>query len=412
MTRFARAQAWRKRAYDLSMGIGIAQGFATIGAIGFEGRRDYSAIGTVCNLAARLCAEAKGGQILVSQRVQVATESIAKTESIGDVSRLPDQATYATGTNVQLTATAATGYRLAGWSGDASGTANPLTVVLNGNLVIGAAFVPEQFTVTVTVTGRGSVTRDPDLPLYDYGAGVSLSATPDAGYAFTGWSGAPDPLANPLAITIDGPQEIGAAFAPGIALVGPNGGEAITIGSPLDIRWSVAAGVPTPSIDILLSRQGGAGPFETLASALPNTGLYTWSADSPATDSAFVRVVVHDADGQTGEARSAAAFSIHGVLDVAAGRHMAYGLDPVSPNPAAGAARIDFALPEAASVRVSILDLQGREVARLAEGRMSAGRHRVTWSPARGRGVGAPGVYLVRFQTPEGVHLRRLVLER
>src|SRR3989304_4370324 len=60
--------AWARRGYDLSLGIGIAQGYATIGAIGFEGRRDYGAIGNVTNLAARLCGEAKGGQILVSQR--------------------------------------------------------------------------------------------------------------------------------------------------------------------------------------------------------------------------------------------------------------------------------------------------------------------------------------------------------
>ena len=80
------AQEWRKRGYDLSMGIGIAQGYATIGAIGFEGRRDYGAIGTVTNLAARLCGEAKGGQILISQRVQGSIEDIAKTEPIGELS--------------------------------------------------------------------------------------------------------------------------------------------------------------------------------------------------------------------------------------------------------------------------------------------------------------------------------------
>ena len=61
---------WRRRGYDLHMGIGIAQGFATIGGIGFEGRIDYGAIGTVTNLAARLCGEAAGGEILLSQRVQ------------------------------------------------------------------------------------------------------------------------------------------------------------------------------------------------------------------------------------------------------------------------------------------------------------------------------------------------------
>jgi len=79
------AQGWHKRGYDLSMGIGIAQGYATIGAIGFEGRRDYGAIGNVCNLAARLCGEAKGGQILISQRVQGSIEDIAKTEPIGEL---------------------------------------------------------------------------------------------------------------------------------------------------------------------------------------------------------------------------------------------------------------------------------------------------------------------------------------
>jgi class 3 adenylate cyclase len=61
---------WRRRGYDLHMGIGIAQGFATLGGIGFDGRIDYGAIGTVTNLAARLCAEAAGGEILISQRVR------------------------------------------------------------------------------------------------------------------------------------------------------------------------------------------------------------------------------------------------------------------------------------------------------------------------------------------------------
>jgi class 3 adenylate cyclase len=75
--------AWRKRGYELALGVGIAQGYATIGAIGFEGRWDYGAIGTVTNLAARLCAEAKGGQILVSPRVVGAVEELIDTEEVG-----------------------------------------------------------------------------------------------------------------------------------------------------------------------------------------------------------------------------------------------------------------------------------------------------------------------------------------
>ncbi|HEY7075910.1 MAG TPA: response regulator [Solirubrobacteraceae bacterium] len=80
------ADGWRRRGYELDFGVGIAQGHATLGRIGFEGRFDYAAIGSVTNLAARLCAAAGPGQILVSQRVHNAIESIARTELVGDLS--------------------------------------------------------------------------------------------------------------------------------------------------------------------------------------------------------------------------------------------------------------------------------------------------------------------------------------
>ncbi len=76
---------WHKRGYDLAMGIGVAQGYATIGAIGFEGRRDYGVIGPVTNLAARLCAEAKGGQILISPRVHASVASLVRCELVGEL---------------------------------------------------------------------------------------------------------------------------------------------------------------------------------------------------------------------------------------------------------------------------------------------------------------------------------------
>ncbi len=77
---------WRKLGYELDLGIGIAQGYATIGAIGFEGRWDYGAIGSVTNLAARLCGEAKPGQILVSKRVLAMTERLLEVASAGELS--------------------------------------------------------------------------------------------------------------------------------------------------------------------------------------------------------------------------------------------------------------------------------------------------------------------------------------
>jgi class 3 adenylate cyclase/CheY-like chemotaxis protein len=76
---------WKKRGWELALGVGIAQGYATIGAIGFEGRWDYGAIGTVTNLAARLCGEAKVGQILISQRLLGTIENLVECEPVGEL---------------------------------------------------------------------------------------------------------------------------------------------------------------------------------------------------------------------------------------------------------------------------------------------------------------------------------------
>ena len=74
---------WSMLGHDLDFGVGIAQGYATIGAIGFEGRWDYGAIGAVTNLAARLCGEAEPGQILISRRVHAAVQALIEVEPVG-----------------------------------------------------------------------------------------------------------------------------------------------------------------------------------------------------------------------------------------------------------------------------------------------------------------------------------------
>jgi class 3 adenylate cyclase len=81
----ALARGWERLGYDLTLGVGIAQGYATIGAIGFEGRSDYAAIGTVTNLASRLCDEARAWQILVSPRVAADVEDLVDMEEIGEL---------------------------------------------------------------------------------------------------------------------------------------------------------------------------------------------------------------------------------------------------------------------------------------------------------------------------------------
>ena len=80
----ALTQTWSRLGHDIGFGIGIAHGFATLGTIGFEGRFDYAAIGTVSNVASRLCDEAKPGQILISPRVLMKVEDAVTVEPVGE----------------------------------------------------------------------------------------------------------------------------------------------------------------------------------------------------------------------------------------------------------------------------------------------------------------------------------------
>ncbi|HVE48020.1 MAG TPA: PAS-domain containing protein [Casimicrobiaceae bacterium] len=79
------SRGWKKRGFDLGFGVGIAGGYATIGTIGFEGRLEYGAIGTVTNLAARLCGEAEDGQVLISPRIHSKVEAEVDVEAVGDL---------------------------------------------------------------------------------------------------------------------------------------------------------------------------------------------------------------------------------------------------------------------------------------------------------------------------------------
>jgi class 3 adenylate cyclase len=79
------SEHWRRHGHDLGFGVGIAQGYATLGQIGFEGRFDYAAIGPVANMASRLCDEATDGEILISQRARAALDGLVEAEPLGDL---------------------------------------------------------------------------------------------------------------------------------------------------------------------------------------------------------------------------------------------------------------------------------------------------------------------------------------
>ena len=160
------------------------------------------------------------------------------------------------------------------------------------------------------------------------------------------------------------------------------------------------------SVDLYIVR--GSVP-EALAIGHPNTGSYAWTASGAASNKLRLRVVAHDVNHQTIDNSNAnweLSASAIGVDDAAP---LAFALPMPAPNPApAGRNRIAFAMPHAANVKLTVHDVQGRTLAKLADGPVPAGRHERTWDATRA----AAGVYFIRFEAP-GFHAeRRLVVVR
>jgi hypothetical protein len=173
------------------------------------------------------------------------------------------------------------------------------------------------------------------------------------------------------------------------------------------VTWTASAVAPgLQSIDLQLSRNGTSGPWEPIAAGLPDTGTYRWVAAAPFSNAARVRVIARDYAGVLGTDVSTSDFVIGatlGVEPVASGA--AFTLGRVAPQPLVGRAMLSYALPHRTNVRVTLLDVQGRELTVLTQGEREAGRYNV---PLEGASL-PPGLHFVRLQAP-GVDLRQRVV--
>jgi uncharacterized repeat protein (TIGR02543 family) len=132
----------------------------------------------------------------------------------GSVAISPIQPNYNSGTNIQLTATPNTGYTFTSWSGDTSSTSNPIIITINKDKIITANFtaIPiTSFTLNIT-SNNGLVLKTPALDAYNSGTSVELTATPNAGYTFSAWSGDAAGATNPLVVSMTANKNIVAVF--------------------------------------------------------------------------------------------------------------------------------------------------------------------------------------------------------
>jgi uncharacterized repeat protein (TIGR01451 family) len=129
----------------------------------------------------------------------------------GSIVKSPNQATYHLGNLVQIAAVPDTGWSFASWSGDTASIENPVTIVITGNLSITANYIQNGYTLTVT-SPHGTVTRNPNQASYRYNDVVQLTAVPEAGWSFTGWSGDVISTTNPVSVTINGNKNVTANY--------------------------------------------------------------------------------------------------------------------------------------------------------------------------------------------------------
>ena len=148
--------------------------------------------------------------VIVNYNFTVSASEGGSVNSPGD--------SFAQNTTLTLTATAADGFVFSGWSGDASGTDNPLTVSMNSNKTITANFIRTQYTLNVGQVGEGTITQEvissgKTSEEYNSGDVVRLKATPSSGSIFNSWSGSSTETTNQIDITIDGTKSVTATFA-------------------------------------------------------------------------------------------------------------------------------------------------------------------------------------------------------
>ncbi len=200
------------------------------------------------------------------------------------------------------------------------------------------------------------------------------------------------------------------ASPPTVRALGPGAGEVVRGGTVHELTWAAAAPSPgVESVDLYLSTTGSGGPWHLIGAGAANTGIYAWNVDpAMASTDCHLRVDARDYAGNLSSDIGSAAFTItDGALDAGdEPRPTKLEVGRAIPHPIRGWAQLEYSLPCSGTVRLSLIDLQGREVRVVHEGQRVAGRHLVRIDS---RGLPS-GLYFARLQAGGLVSSRRLII--
>ncbi|WP_242917026.1 malectin domain-containing carbohydrate-binding protein [Pontibacter liquoris] len=333
------------------------------------------------------------------------------TTGSGAVTRSPDQASYAEGTSISLTAKPASGYQFAGWSGDVTGTANPLTVTMTGNKAITANFkqITTSTTSIVRISAGGAQYTDSQSHTWsadaNYSGGLSASksfdvagTTEDALYLKYRYASSGAPFSYNIALGA-GTYRVKLHFLE--PYFGAPGGKTSGNAGARVFHVDVEGKRVLNNYDIYSQDGAGKAVVKTFDNIAVSDGTLNIAFTSVA-NNAIISAIEIEKITTSGTVATAAEMP---------GTHIASELAQVEayPNPFTESIRVRFGLQQPQSVDVKVFDLQGREVATLYQGQAAAQEYESEWKPAPGL---ASGIYLIRLHTTDKTSYKKVILNR
>lgn len=329
--------------------------------------------------------------------------TLSVTAVNGTVTKSPEQSNYIFGTQVQLTATPNTGYSFIGWSGNASGSTNPMTVTMDGNKSIIANFLLNKYTLAIT-SANGTVTKNPDLTSYNHGTVVTLTASASPGYAFSSWSGDINGTENPIAVTVEKNFSVIANYKK--VNRPPVFTKAFT-DTTIDVHnvqvlFKYQFVATDPDGDVVTFRLDSGPTGATISS----NGLLSWVPLTSQAGKGFI-VIVTISDGDLSETKVASLKTNPVIVNINGNAvPSVFSLSQNYPNPFNPTTKIQFSLPKESYVSLIVYNAIGQEISKLVNQHLSPATYSITFDASKHQN----GIYFYKLVTSGFSETKKMLL--